>query len=121
VDPVLFQSVLVNLLDNAAKYTPPASAVTLRAQGVAGADPEMVELVVADRGPGLTEEERERVFEKFVRGSTRGSQRGVGLGLTLCRRIVEAHGGTIRAGAREGGGAEFVMRLPAAAPGPLAA
>jgi two-component system sensor histidine kinase KdpD len=110
VDPVLFHSVLVNLLDNAVKYTPAATPITLAARAIA---PARVELVVADRGPGLAPGEHERVFEKFVRGSTHGSQRGVGLGLTICKRIVEAHGGTIGARARAGGGGEFVVTLPA--------
>jgi two-component system sensor histidine kinase KdpD len=124
VDPVLFQSVLVNLLDNAVKYTPPGTPITLRAHGFVppivddGDDRPRgprVEIVVADRGPGLEAGELERVFEKFVRGTAHGSQRGVGLGLTICKQIVEAHGGTIRARARDGGGAEFVVTLPAVA------
>jgi two-component system sensor histidine kinase KdpD len=115
---VLFHSVLVNLLDNAVKYTPAGTPVELVGRR-AGGDPEVgagrVELIVADRGPGLAAGELERIFEKFVRGSTYASQRGVGLGLTICKSIVEAHGGTIRARARDGGGAEFVISLPAVA------
>jgi len=123
VDPVLFHSVLVNLLDNAVKYTPAATPITLSARNVAagpvapgsGAAALGVELVVGDRGPGLASGEHERVFEKFVRGAAHGAQRGVGLGLTICKRIVAAHGGAIRARARDGGGAEFVVTLPAVA------
>ncbi len=129
VDPVVFQSALVNLLDNAVKYTPAGSPIELLARRgpPAAADSAgaprpaphgTVEIVVADRGPGLAPGETERVFEKFVRGAAHGARRGVGLGLTIARRIVEAHGGTIRARARAGGGAEFVITLPAAPPEP---
>jgi two-component system sensor histidine kinase KdpD len=130
VDPVVFQSALVNLLDNAVKYTPAGSPVELLARrgrpaeaadGAGAPRPAphgTVEIVVADRGPGLAPGETERVFEKFVRGAAHGARRGVGLGLTIARRIVEAHGGTIRARARAGGGAEFVITLPAAPPEP---
>jgi len=130
VDPVVFQSALVNLLDNAVKYTPAGSPIELLARrgpladaadGAGAPRPAphgTVEIVVADRGPGLAPGETERVFEKFVRGAAHGARRGVGLGLTIARRIVEAHGGTIRARARAGGGAEFVITLPAAPPEP---
>jgi len=129
VDPVVFQSALVNLLDNAVKYTPAGSPIDLLARrgppaaadGAGAPRPAphgTVEIVVADRGPGLAPGETERVFEKFVRGAAHGARRGVGLGLTIARRIVEAHGGTIRARARTGGGAEFVITLPAAPPEP---
>jgi len=130
VDPVVFQSALVNLLDNAVKYTPAGSPVELLARRGRPADAAdgagaprpaphgTVEIVVADRGPGLAPGETERVFEKFVRGAARGARRSVGRGLTIARRIVEAHGGTIRARARAGGGAEFVITLPAAPPEP---
>jgi len=131
VDPVVFQSALVNLIDNAVKYSPAGSPIELGARrgaphaGEGGRAPArgdaphgVVEMVVADRGPGLAPGESERVFEKFVRGAAHGARRGVGLGLTICRRIVEAHGGTIRARARAGGGAEFVITLPAAPPEP---
>jgi two-component system, OmpR family, sensor histidine kinase KdpD len=118
VDPVLFQSVLVNLLDNGAKYTPVGTPLSLLGRRAAGSPGGRVELIVADRGPGLAAGELESIFGKFVRGSTHASQRGVGLGLTICKRIVEAHGGTIRARSRDGGGAEFVIALPAVATHP---
>lgn len=114
VDPVLFQSVLVNLIDNAIHYTPSGTPITLAAVPLDGGA--RVELSVADRGPGLAADEQESVFEKFTRGTARAASRGVGLGLTIARRIVEAHGGTIRARARLGGGAEFAVVLPAAPP-----
>jgi two-component system sensor histidine kinase KdpD len=106
VDPVLFEQVFVNLLENAIKYTPAASPVEIRART---ADHEL-EIVVADRGPGIAPGEEERIFEKFHRGA-HGGGGGVGLGLPICRGIVQAHGGTIDAANREGGGAEFTIRL----------
>ena len=107
VDPVLFEHVLLNLLDNAAKHTPPATPIEIEAR----AEGEALALEVADRGPGIAEADRARVFEKFHRGA--GEPRGSGLGLAICRGIVRAHGGTIEALAREGGGAVLRVVLPA--------
>ena len=75
---------------------------------------ETIEIFFADNGPGLPSGAESKVFDKFFRGNTRiaDGQRGIGLGLTICRSIVEAHGGKIRAGNRAGGGAEFVITLP---------
>lgn len=107
VDPVLFEQVIVNLLENAAKYTPARSPIDVRGSR-RGAS---VVVEIADRGPGIAEGSEERIFEKFHRGE-HVAIGGVGLGLSICKAIVEAHGGTIRAGAREGGGARFVITLP---------
>jgi two-component system sensor histidine kinase KdpD len=68
---------------------------------------------VGDGGPGLPADERERVFDKFYRGRSAGSAPGAGLGLTICRGIVVAHGGTISADSRPGGGLAVRIRLPA--------
>ena len=106
-DPVLLQQLLVNLLENAAKYTPPDAAVTVSARQ-AGGD---VELVVADRGPGLPGGEESRIFDKFYRAE-KGRGGGVGLGLTICKGIAVAHGGRIWAENRAGGGAAFHVTLP---------
>ncbi len=114
VDPVLLQQVFVNLLENAAKYTPGASGLDIRAR----AGPEAVEIEVADRGPGLPAGGEARIFEKFVRGEHAG-RGGVGLGLPICRGIVEAHGGTIEAANRPQGGARFRVRLPLVGPSPV--
>jgi two-component system sensor histidine kinase KdpD len=110
IDGMLIEQVLVNLLDNAAKYTPAGSTITLFAQAVRHG----IEVAVADRGPGLDDADRERVFDKFYRsGRVAGDRgRGAGLGLAICRAIVQAHGGCIRAENREGGGACFVFTLP---------
>jgi two-component system sensor histidine kinase KdpD len=106
----------VNLLDNALKYTPAASPIEFRARSEGDA----LEVEVADRGPGLPAETLPRVFEKFFRGAHPGVG-GVGLGLPICRGIVQAHGGTIGVVNREGGGASFRIRLPRLdpPPGPL--
>ena len=110
LDGLLIEQVLVNLLDNAAKYTPAGSCITLSAQRILRG----VEVAVADRGPGLEEDERERVFDRFYRSSRVSSDRGrgAGLGLAICKAIVQTHGGNIWAEAREGGGTRFVFTLP---------
>ena len=107
VDPVLFEQLFVNLLENAAKYTPPASPIEIAARVEDG----RIVIDVRDRGPGLPPGQEEAVFEKFVRG-THGGVPGVGLGLPICRAIAEAHGGTIVAQNRPDGGALFRVSLP---------
>jgi two-component system sensor histidine kinase KdpD len=110
VDDVLLGQVLWNLLENATKYTPPASPLDLAAFEQEGA----VIIEVRDRGPGVPPGEEERIFEKFYRGQSRttsGKVPGAGLGLPICRAIVQAHRGTIQALARPGGGTIFQIRL----------
>lgn len=107
-DSVLLQQALVNLLENAAKYTPEDAAVSIAARR----DGDAVEIVVADRGPGLPRGEEARIFDKFYRAE-KGRGGGVGLGLTICKGIATAHGGRIWAENREvGGGAAFHLTLP---------
>jgi two-component system sensor histidine kinase KdpD len=107
LDAVLIEQVLVNLLENALKYTPAASPIEILARPRPGG----VEVIVADRGPGIPAGEEQRIFEKFYRApGTQGG--GVGLGLAICRGIVMAHGGQIIALNRAGGGAEFCFQLP---------
>jgi two-component system sensor histidine kinase KdpD len=114
-DAVLVQQVLVNLLENAVKYTSPESLITISARK----NEDEVEIVVADRGPGLPGGEETRIFEKFYRAE-KGKGGGAGLGLSICKGVVTAHGGRIWAQGREGGGAEFHFTLPAAgSPPPL--
>ena len=108
VDDVLLEQVFINLFENAAKYTPDGSEIQLSA--AAGGN--RVILEVADRGPGFTPGDEKRVWEKFYRGETNRGVRGVGLGLAICRAIVMAHGGTIEAENRSGGGALIRIVLP---------
>ena len=111
-DAVLIERVLANLLENAAKYTPVGSAISIGA----AAAPASVEVWVADEGPGLPPGREERLFEKFERGRKESATPGVGLGLAICRAIVAAHGGTIRGETRPEGGARFVFTLPRGEP-----
>jgi two-component system sensor histidine kinase KdpD len=113
-DGALIERVFVNLLENATKYTPPGSPIRIEAR-VAGP---MIEIAVEDRGPGLPPGRERAIFDKFTRGHPESVVPGVGLGLAICRAIVEAHRGTIRAENREGGGARFVFTLPAEEPPP---
>jgi len=106
VDEILLEQVFVNLLENAAKHTPPGTPIEVGAESRPG----QVIAYVADRGPGLPPGEEESVFRKFYRGG--GASGGIGLGLTICRGIVTAHGGRIWAENRPGGGAIFRISLP---------
>ncbi|AKV03265.1 Osmosensitive K+ channel histidine kinase KdpD [Labilithrix luteola] len=106
-DSILLQQVLVNLLENVAKYTPSTAEVHIAAHVTDNG----VEIDVADRGPGLPEGEEAKVFEKFYRAE-KGRGGGAGLGLTISQGIVTAHGGRMWARNRDGGGAEFSFTLP---------
>jgi two-component system sensor histidine kinase KdpD len=107
IDGVLVEQVLLNLIENAAKYTPAGSPSEVAAWGA----PALVTVEVRDRGPGVPDDEREAIFEKFVRGKTPGRP-GTGLGLAIARGIARAHGGTVTVSSREGGGAAFRLTLP---------
>jgi two-component system, OmpR family, sensor histidine kinase KdpD len=109
VDPVRLDQVLTNLLDNARGY-----AAGGPVQVVAGQAGEVVELRVIDHGPGIPGPERERVFDQFYRLKGGGRRpEGTGMGLAICRGIVQAHGGDLRVETTPGGGATFVLTLPA--------
>ncbi len=112
IDAVLFERVLVNLLENAAKYTPQGSQIRIEASVLGDA----IRIVVADNGPGLVPGSEEAVFEKFTRGERESATPGVGLGLAIGRAIVEAHRGKIRAERNAGGGARFIISLPLGTP-----
>jgi two-component system sensor histidine kinase KdpD len=109
IDALLMQQVLVNLLDNAVRFSPNGSPIDLSCHEFEG---RMI-IEVADRGPGFPAGETQRIFDKFycVPGQT---QTGTGIGLAICRGIVELHGGTITADNRAGGGAAFRISLPLA-------
>jgi two-component system sensor histidine kinase KdpD len=112
-DTALIERVLSNLLENAGKYTPANSAIGIgAAPGVEG----QVSIWIEDDGPGLPAGKEESIFNKFERGQKESVTPGVGLGLAICRAIVEAHGGTIRAENRREGGARFVFSLPCGNP-----
>jgi two-component system sensor histidine kinase KdpD len=108
VDAVLLQQVLVNLLDNADKYSPPGLPIDIAIESA----PSGVSITVADRGPGIPKGLEQKIFDKFFRVHAESAQSGVGLGLSICRAVIEAHGGTIRAVNRNGGGTVFQLHLP---------
>lgn len=107
IDDVLIEQVLVNLLDNAVKYTPADSAIRI----IATATDRKVTVEIADHGPGLPKGEEDRVFEKFYRAAPDG-RRGAGLGLAICRGVIQAHGGRIWAQNLPEGGVAFLFTLP---------
>jgi signal transduction histidine kinase len=115
-DPVALPRALHNLLANAAKYGAEGKWIGLFASSIGEGREAMVEIRVADRGPGIPKEEQKRVFDPFFRGrrAVRDQVHGAGLGLNLARRIVEAHGGSITVKSQPMKGTEFIIRLPAA-------
>jgi two-component system sensor histidine kinase KdpD len=108
MDDVLIEQVLINLIDNAIKYTPPGSPIEVSAEDTGSA----VVVEVGDRGPGLPPGEERLIFEKFHRTDPAPSVRGAGLGLAICHGIVRAHGGRIWAENRPGGGVTIRFALP---------
>ena len=114
-DATLLERVLCNLLENAGKYTPLHATVTV----AACADDGRLRVTVSDDGPGLPAGREDALFEKFVRGQQESNIAGVGLGLAICRAIVEAHGGGMRAWNLPDAGACFELSLPLGEPPPL--
>lgn len=111
-DAVLIERVLCNLLENASKYTPPGSQITIAAE----TSGRYLSVAVYDNGPGLPPGQEEAIFEKFTRGERESATPGVGLGLAICRAIIEAHQGTIRGGHAPQGGAAIIFTLPLGTP-----
>jgi two-component system sensor histidine kinase KdpD len=108
VDFVLFSRVLVNVIDNALKYSPPDKPIEIKTR----TSNQSLEISIADRGEGIPAEDLERIFDKFYRVQRPDNVSGTGLGLSICKGIVEAHGGSIRAENRRGGGAIFTVQMP---------
>jgi two-component system sensor histidine kinase KdpD len=111
-DAVLIERVLSNLLENAVKYTPAGSCIIIAADAIG----DRLEVAVGDNGPGLPAGQEESIFEKFTRGRRESAIPGVGLGLAICRAIVEAHHGSIRGGKSQEGGALIAFSLPLGTP-----
>jgi signal transduction histidine kinase len=107
-DPVRLGQAVNNLLDNALKYTPAGGRVTLAAR----AESSSAVITVTDNGPGIPAAEREAIFRRLYRRDVSRSQRGLGLGLSLVKAIVEAHGGTVTVDDAPGGGSRFTVQLP---------
>jgi two-component system sensor histidine kinase KdpD len=108
LDIALFEQALVNLLDNAVKYSLPDTLIEINVLR----DQDTVEIEICDRGIGIPTEDLERVFDKFYRVQRPESVSGTGLGLAICKGIVEAHGGTVRAEIRPGGGTIVTLSIP---------
>lgn len=107
-DSILIAQVITNILDNACKYSPPGTPITIGA--IVSAD--SLELFIRDKGPGLPEEELEKIFLKFYRGPGKKTITGTGLGLSICKGIVEAHGGWIKTSRNPDQGLTLRFSLP---------
>jgi two-component system sensor histidine kinase KdpD len=112
MDGVLMEQLLLNLLDNALKYSPPDTPVDIKAWAAG----KSLTLSIADQGPGIPAGEEERIFEKLARGQAASNRPGAGLGLAICKGIVTAHHGRIQAVNHPQGGAQFLVTLPLGTP-----
>ncbi|MCE1205393.1 MAG: sensor histidine kinase KdpD [Holophagaceae bacterium] len=112
MDGVLMEQLLLNLLDNALKYSPPESPVDIKAWAAG----KSLTLSIADQGPGIPAGEEERIFEKLARGQAASNRPGAGLGLAICKGIATAHHGRIQAVNHPQGGAQFLVTLPLGTP-----
>ncbi|BCF97741.1 two-component sensor histidine kinase [Paraburkholderia sp. PGU19] len=124
LDAVLLERLFANLFENAAKYVPPDTPLTIGAQRIDENGKPFVRVTVDDTGPGLPPGMEARIFEKFTRGEKESAKPGIGLGLAICRAIAEAHGGRIGAANRVAAdgrieGARFWFTLPIETPPPV--
>jgi two-component system sensor histidine kinase KdpD len=109
IDKVLIEEVFMNLLDNAIKFTPSNTDIDIY---VIEQETRFIQISVEDRGPGIVDDEVDKLFEKFYRGRKLTTERGLGLGLAICQKIIHVHGGRIWANNRDQGGAAFHFTLP---------
>jgi signal transduction histidine kinase len=110
VDADMIRRVLINLLENASKFTPPEGKIELGARRDNG----WVQIWIRDNGPGIPFADQESVFNKFTRLKGEGAPTGLGIGLAFCRLAVEGHGGKIRVESQSGQGSKFILSLPVA-------
>ncbi|HEV7525178.1 MAG TPA: ATP-binding protein [Acidimicrobiia bacterium] len=108
LDVTMVEQILLNLLENALRFAPPGSEIVVGARAL----PDVIEVRVADHGPGVPLEARDRIFEEFQSAETRPDRTGTGLGLAIVRALVVAHGGSVRYEDTPGGGATFVCTFP---------
>ena len=102
------EQVLINVLENANRYSPPDQPIEVKAWATV----RTLTISISDHGPGLAEGQEERIFEKLVRFQVGDSRLGAGLGLAVCKGVMDAHGGKIQASNRPQGGATFRLSLP---------
>ena len=115
-DAARVEQVVTNLLSNAIRYSKPGTSVSVQSRSIVAANHHFVEVSVVDTGPGVAAGDRERIFEPYVRAADDQKSGGLGLGLAICKRIVDAHGGTIAVSDEPGWGSRFTFTLPAAEP-----
>lgn len=108
VDRTRMRQVFANLLDNALKYTPSGGRVTIEVRS----EPRQAVALFKDTGIGIPAEEQSKIWTRLYRGDKSRSQRGLGLGLSLVKAVVEAHGGSVQVASRVDAGSEFTVRLP---------
>jgi signal transduction histidine kinase len=109
-DDFTVELVFGNLLANAEKYSPPSEPIKVQVH----ADGRSIVVSVRDRGPGVAPEEAERIFDPFYRSESSSGVKGMGIGLAVCKRLLEAYGGRVWLAQREGGGSDFSFNLPLA-------